>query len=250
MVQPKSMLVRRFDPVAPPVPPDPNGQQRATYYPAETQRARAKYMRDWRIVKAARFNAAKRLERKQSASLIAFALAGTAGFVVPFFTLLFADQLRPHTKSVLDFASYVSGALSLSIGLVEQARNHPAASARFHKCGLAVNSVLRRLRNAPIPDEALLNALTQEYERALIECDANHDDIDQEIAVAKDALEAARAQSQVQGLPGAEARVDDLERRLRWLKLQELLHIYWLYSVVWLGPGLLAMFVWVALAPA
>lgn len=244
------MLDSRFDTFAPPAPPDPQGQVRPPYYPAEMQQARAKYLRDWRIVKAARFNAAKRLERKQGASLIAFALAGTAGFVVPFFTLLFADRLLPHTKSVLDFASYVSGALSLSIGLVEQARNHPAASARFHKCGLAVNSVLRRLRNAPLPDEALLNALTQEYEQALIECDANHDEIDQEIAAARDALEYAKGQARQHGLPVIDARVEDLERRLRRLKALELLHIYWLYGLVWLGPAILAVGVWLALAPA
>ena len=60
------------------------------------------------------------------------------------FTLLFAERLAPHTKNVLDFASYVSGALSLSIGLVEQAKNYPALAHRFHRCGLAVNSVRRR----------------------------------------------------------------------------------------------------------
>lgn len=243
------MLDSRFDQIVRPAVSGPNGQARPHYYPAETQDVRAKYLRDWRIVKAARFNAAKRLERKQSASLLAFALAGTAGFVVPFFSLMFTDKLTPHTKNVLDFASYVSGALSLSIGLVEQAKNHPATTARFHKCGLAVNSVLRRLRNAPLPDETLLNTLSAEYEQALVECDANHDEIDQAIAYAKDALDQARSQATSRPLPAAEAHLESLEKQLRWLKLRELVQIYWLYTVVWLGPALLALLIWLGLTP-
>lgn len=233
-----------------PHPNEPPPQTWQPYYPDELQQARTKYLRDWRIVKAARFNAAKRLERKQAASLLAFALAGTAGFIVPFFTLMFADKLVPHTKNVLDFACYVSGALSLSIGLVEQARNHTAASQRFHKCGLAVNSVLRRLRNAPYPDEGTLNALTKEYEQALIDCDHNHDDVDQAIAHTKDLLETARHYAHANPRSLAEAHVETLEKKLQLLKLQEMVHIYWLYGAVWLGPAVLGFIVWLSLSPA
>jgi len=234
----------------PPLPHEPPPRTWQPYYPDELQQARAKYLRDWRIVKAARFNAAKRLERKQAASLLAFALAGTAGFVVPFFTLMFADKLVPHTKNVLDFACYVSGALSLSIGLVEQAKNHPAMSQRFHKCGLAVNSVLRRLRNAPYPDESLLDELTRAYEQALSDCDHNHDEIDQTIAFTKDALDAARHFATVNPRSLAEDHLRTLEKRMRLLRLQELAHIYWLYTAVWLGPAVLGFIVWLSLSPA
>jgi hypothetical protein len=233
-----------------PHPSEPPPQTWQPYYPDELQRARSKYLRDWRIVKAARFNAAKRLERKQAASLLAFALAGTAGFVVPFFTLMFAEKLAPHTKNVLDFACYVSGALSLSIGLVEQARNHTAASQRFHKCGLAVNSVLRRLRNAPYPDEGTLNTLTAEYEQALIDCDHNHDDIDQAIAHTKDLLDGARHYAHANPRSLAESHVESLEKKLQLLKLQEMAHIYWLYGAVWLGPAVLGLIVWISLSSA
>lgn len=229
---------------------EPPPQTWQPYYPDELQKVRAKYLRDWRIVKAARFNAAKRLERKQSASLLAFALAGTAGFVVPFFTLMFTDKLVPHTKNVLDFACYVSGALSLSIGLVEQARNHSAASQRFHKCGLAVNAVLRTLRNTPYPDEGTLNALTKQYEQALIDCDHNHDDIDQDIAHAKDLLETTRHFATTNSRSMAETHVETLEKKLRILRLKEMAHIYWLYTAVWIGPAILGLFVWLALSPA
>lgn len=217
-------------------------------YAADLHTTRAKYLKDWRIVKAARFNAAKRLERKQTASLLAFALAGTAGFVVPFFTLLFAERLAPHTKNVLDFAAYVSGALSLTIGLVEQAKNYPALAQRFHKCGLAVNSVLRRLRNTPDPDPALLDQLSKEYEQALHECEANHDDLDQAIAHSKLDLELAQRQGSLKPHL-SERRVEQIERKLTLLKAQELAQIYWLYTLVWLGPSVLALISWITLSP-
>ena len=255
MVLAEAMLDHRFDMLPPGAPGSVAAQpDNVLPYPPPVGRepmaeTRAKYLRDWRIVKAARFNAAKRLERKQAASLIAFALAGTAGFVVPFFTLTFAEKLAPHTKSVLDFACYVSGALSLSVGLVEQARNYPALAARFHKCGLAVNSVLRRLRNARTPDEQLLNELSHAYEQALEDCDANHDDIDQAIAYAKDELD--QLERQAASRPQIPAmRVEAARRKLSRLRLQEALGIYWLYTLVWLGPALLGLVVWIALAPA
>lgn len=272
------MLDRRFDPNAPhldghdyddpdPRAPFPEDRPHAPYlqivpqhyehreppqrvgsYPSELHATRAKYLKDWRIVKAARFNAAKRLERKQTASLLAFALAGTAGFVVPFFTLLFTERLAPHTKNVLDFASYVSGALSLTIGLVEQAKNYPALAQRFHKCGLAVNSVLRRLRNVPDPDPVLLDQLSKEYEQALLECEANHDDLDQAIAFAKRDLELAERQGSLKPHL-TERKIEQAERRLNLLKAQETAQIYWLYTLVWLGPSVLALIVWFALSP-
>jgi SMODS and SLOG-associating 2TM effector domain family 5 len=220
----------------------------SSYYVSELQAVRAKYLGDWRTVKGVRFNAAKRFERKHTASLLAFAVAGTVGFVVPFFTLLFTDSLTAHTKNVLDFASYVSGALSLSIGLVEQAKNYPALAARFHVCGLKVNSVLRKLRNSPAPDERVLNALVQEYEHALHECGTNHDEIDRSIAQANQALEDARHPKTAK--PGSAMKaIQRAERKLWVLKWKEIVQIYWLYWCVWLGPSALALIVWFALAP-
>ena len=104
---------------------------------------RDKYLRDWKAVKRARFNAAKRFEKKQSASTLAFALAGVIGFLLPVYTLLFTYALAIHTKNVLDFTAYVTGALSLMVGLIEQAKDYPARARRFDLCGRRVNALVR-----------------------------------------------------------------------------------------------------------
>lgn len=205
--------------------------QPQNWYAAELLSARARYLRDWGIVKRARFNAAKRFERKHDASTLAFAVAGVVGIVLPFYTQLFGDVLAPHTKHVFEFYGYVTGALSLGLGLVEQAKGYESRSRRFDECGRRVNVVLRKLRNNPALDELALEETVREYERALDICDVNHDAIDHDIAVAQEERDASRGSA-------------DAERKLARLRRAESLGIYWLYGLVLIGPTVLAIAIW------
>ncbi len=197
--------------------------------------ARDKYVRDWTVVRRARFNAAKRFERKQSASTLAFAIAGVIGFLLPVYMLLFTDALSTHTKNVLDFTAYVTGALSLLVGLIEQAKDYPAKARRFDRCGRMVNVLVRRLAFFVRHDQDLY-ALIEDYERALEECGENHDDIDYEIALACQQLD------EVIDKEGA-------KRRLARLKLKESVTIYWLYATTWVMPTLAGILLWWSLYP-
>jgi SMODS and SLOG-associating 2TM effector domain family 5 len=197
--------------------------------------AREKYLRDWKVVKRARFNAAKRFESKQSASTLAFALAGVIGFLLPFYTMLFVDALSSHTKNVLDFTAYVTGALSLMVGLIEQAKDYPAKARRFDQCGRRVNVLVRRLTLFVRHDQDLY-ALIEDYEKALEECGENHDGIDYDIALAQQQLEDA-------------VDKDWAKRRLARLKLIESATIYWLYTAIWVLPALVGVLLWWSLYP-
>jgi SMODS and SLOG-associating 2TM effector domain family 5 len=203
--------------------------------PRGSTRACDKYLRDWKLVKRARFNAAKRLERRQSASTLAFALAGVIGFLLPFYVLLFKDALTLHTKNVLDFTAYVTGALSLLVGLIEQAKDYPAKAHRFHQCGRRVNALVRRLAFAS-PHDYDLYPLIEQYERALEECGENHDDIDYDIATAQQQLEEAYDK-------------EAAKRELKRLKLIESATIYWLYAATWVTPALFGILLWWTLYP-
>jgi hypothetical protein len=156
------------------------------------------------------------------------------GFLLPFYALLFKDALSLHTKNVIDFTAYVTGALSLMLGLIEQARDYPAKARRFDACGRKVNALVRRLAVAGGYDRAL-PPLIEEYERALDECQENHDDIDYEIALAQQRLE---------DLGDKRAR-----RQLAHLKLIERARIYWLYGVTWVTPALIGLALWWTLYP-
>jgi hypothetical protein len=196
---------------------------------------RDKFLKDWKVVKRARFNAAKRFERKQGASTLAFALAGVIGFLLPFYALLFKDALGVHTKNVIDFTAYVTGALSLMLGLIEQAKDYPAKARRFDACGRKVNVLVRRLAISTGYDRAV-PPLLEEYERALDECHENHDDIDYEIALAQQRLEDSGDK-------------ESARRQLARLKLIERARIYWLYAVTWLTPALFGVVLWWTLYP-
>lgn len=248
------MLDNRFEQIThPPVrtlrPVDADFSQHETYAP-ENLKVREKYLADWRNTKSARFNAAKRLERKHAASTLAFAVAGAVGFIVPIFTIMFSEAISSHTKNVLEFASYVIGAMSLTIGLVEQAKNYPSQAKRFDQCGLSLNKTLRKLRNQPAPTYAVLDELSQEYERALEQCEINHDDNDFRIAeISNDIRDMKRRRAEPGSQAQWERQLQSLEWRLARVRLAEAVGIYWLYTAIWLGPALLAFLVWSALSP-
>ncbi len=228
------------DPRFAPPPHEPAGANiiRAPFVSAPRS-LRERYLREWSLVRRARFNAAKRCERKQDASTLAFAMAGVVGFLVPVYTLLFDDALSHHAKAVLDFTAFVTGALSLVLGLIEQAKDYPAKARRFDLCGRRINSVLRKLTIAQDIGDDELRALIAEYERALEECEINHDDIDHELAVVQDELAQA---------PSADPRRRAIARlrRLRWL---ERCRVYGLYVSAWVGPLLIGTLIWLFLPP-
>jgi hypothetical protein len=204
--------------------------------PAWRSSMHEKYLKDWGRVKRARFNAAKRCERLQNASTLAFALAGIFGFLVPFYALLFSDVISQHTKNVMDFSAYVAGMLSLTLGLIEQAKDYPAKARRFGICGRRVNRVLRDLAISRLNSDEELRPYVDAYEHALEECGDNHDDIDFAIAMAQADLSEESGNERFKA-----------ERRLWRLKLYERLTIYWLYAAVWIVPLLIGIGLWTAL---
>jgi len=195
---------------------------------------RAKYRQDWRIVKRARFNAAMRFQKKQDASTMAFALAGLFGFLLPIYTLIFADAVTHFAKDVLDFTSYVVGALALVLGLIEQSKDYPSKSRRLHTCGLAVNKVLRRMASQESLSELDFQQLIEQYETALEVCGDNHNEVDYEIAQAQEFIRSSDT-----------PRRRESRARLRLLKAREFLGIYGLYSAIILLPVVMGLAIWI-----
>ncbi|MFV0298825.1 MAG: SLATT domain-containing protein [Hyphomicrobiaceae bacterium] len=208
------------------------------WYAEELAKTRASYLRDWSKAKSIRFNAAKRLERKQDAISLAFALAGIVGIILPFFVLLFDTDLSHRSKTVLSFYGFATGALALGLGLIELARGYGAKARRFDECGRRINSVLRKLRNNPAFDEAQLDDLIREYARAVDVCDLSHNSIDYEKAVAQEDLDIIRVSK------GRELELSRAESLLRSLNRKESAGIYWLYWLVLIAPAVPAVGIW------
>ena len=141
-----------------------------------------------------------------------------------------------HTKSVLDFTAFVTGALSLLVGLIEQARDHPAKARKFDACGQEVNKALRRLTISNVVYDEELQPLIDAYEKALEQCGDNHDDIDEEIARVRQDIEDARDEErhwlllgQMNGVEMAKKARVAAQQKLKRAKWRERFHLYWLY---------------------
>jgi hypothetical protein len=176
-------------------------------------------------LKSARFNAAKRYELKHEASTLALAIAGIVGIAAPVYPLVFTD-LAVHTNQVINFTSFMIGALSTMLGLFDLSKNYPEKARQFHECGKGINRAVRRLA---ISNGSTILSLIEDYERAIDGCSENHDEIDYEIG---------RAQWDIRGLKGVERK--KREWALFRLKCRACAGACWLYAVAWIGPLLLA----------
>ena len=177
-------------------------------------------------MKSARFNAAKRYELRHEASTLALAIASIVGITAPVYPLVFTE-LTAHTNQVINFTSFMIGALSSMLGLFDLSKNYPEKARQFHDCGKAINRAVRRLE---VSNNSTILTLIEDYERAIDSCSENHDDIDYEIG---------RAQWEIRRLEGDDRR--KRERTLFWLKTRARASACWLYAVVWIGPLLLAV---------
>ncbi|MEO0672779.1 MAG: SLATT domain-containing protein, partial [Pseudomonadota bacterium] len=110
---------------------------------------RTKLLRDWRIVKAARFNAARRLRNKHEAAQLTFALSGIYGFVVPLFTLQFAGELGDLNARLISFVAACAGALSFIIAMHYQWQSFPERAKALHDCALGINDLRKHLKIEP-----------------------------------------------------------------------------------------------------
>ena len=93
-----------------------SGVQLPDQFNTSDAQVRGLFIRKWRRVKSARFNAAKRLERQDEASTIALAMAGVFGFALPYFVVVFRSSLSEHLVNVLEFSGFTIGGLSLVVG--------------------------------------------------------------------------------------------------------------------------------------
>ena len=192
-----------------------------------------KLLRHWKLVKRARFNAAKRLERKSSASITTLAVVAFYTGSASLFTLTFRDAIPPQTTAILDFTAQFFGFFTLLIGLIEQLKDYPSKARELHDCARKINALQKQLEVTQIGSPAELQPFLDRYDQYITECRSNHDDVDYRLA---------EAQAPVK--PGAEA-----DSALRWAKTGYQLGTYWFYALIWVSPPLVALALWALLVP-
>jgi SMODS and SLOG-associating 2TM effector domain family 5 len=155
------------------------GDSAANFHEPEMK---AKLLRDWQLVKRARFHAADRLEKRNFWSLITLSSVALYGGLLTVFVLIFKDSLTPHVRSIFDWMSAVASWLTLTFSLTEQIKNYNGKARELHDCARRVNDLRKRLDATYIPARHNLIPFIDAYDNIISECEPNHDGLDFEIA--------------------------------------------------------------------
>ena len=205
---------------------------------SESDRLKSKLLYDWRLVKRARFNAAKRLRNRYEAGQFAFAISGIYGFLVPLFLLQFDSYLTNFASIVISFVAAVAGALSFTIAMQYQQKDFKVRANQMHDCARRINNLSRHLAATQISSSEDLRPFIHHYDDLLAGCE-NHDDID---------FAMARLTENAKRLGTREHRIWKRERL--FLRVELYRQTYTICVIVWALPLMIGTIIWLILSPA
>lgn len=131
-----------------------------------------------RIVKAARFNAATRLEQKQVVSLFTQSMVALYFVGLAVWQAVYIGQIDEATDRLMTFVQLVSSVFTLMLGLLEAMNDYKMKAHHLQNCALAVSELAQELMIARPSDPAEVQAYRRRYNDALRTCPVNHARID------------------------------------------------------------------------
>lgn len=131
-----------------------------------------------RVVKAARFNAAGRLESKQAASLFTQSIVALYFVGLSVWQAVYAGQIDGETQRLFTFLSIVSSVFTLMLGLLEALNDYQMKAHHLHNCALAVSELAQELKITRPSDPAAVQEFRRRYNEALKACPVNHARLD------------------------------------------------------------------------
>jgi len=148
-------------------------------------RASEQLLAAMRTVKAARFNAAERLERKHALSLFAMSMVSLYFVGLSVWQAVYAPMLDEAANRLITLVSIMSSIFSLVLALIESMNDYRMKAHHMHACALAVNDLYHELKLMRPSDAAHLQAFRQRYTGAVRRCPCNHSRIDYLMAKAE-----------------------------------------------------------------
>jgi hypothetical protein len=134
--------------------------------------------RTMQIVKAARFNAAERLERKQLASQVALSVVSLYFVGLSVWQAVYAPDLSDRANRLITLVSIVSSVFTLVLALIEAMNDYKIKAHHMQTCALEVNDLLQELRLAEPRDAATVQEFRRRYNAIVRGCPFNHARID------------------------------------------------------------------------
>lgn len=168
-------------------------------------------------VKAARFIAAQRYERKNLVSTFALSMVSLYFVGLAVWQALYGAGLGDEANRLITLVSIMSSVFTLVLALIESMNDYKIKAHHMHTCALAVNDLFHELRLMPQPDVTVVQDFRRRYNDVVRGCPYNHTRVDYLMA---------RAQRSV-------PRTDKAMAYLRYG-----LDVYGLYAVCLLVPPL------------
>jgi hypothetical protein len=135
-------------------------------------------VRTMHTVKAARFNAAERLERKHLVSVVALSIVSLYFVGLSVWQAVYAASLSEPANRLITLVSIMSSICTLVLALIEAMNDYKIKAYHMHACALAVNDLLQELRLIETPDEAVVQDFRRRYNALVRGCPFNHARID------------------------------------------------------------------------
>lgn len=152
-------------------------RMRLSVVPPDT-RAADQLVQTMRLVKAARFNAATRLEQKQAASLFTQSMVALYFVGLAVWQAVYIGQIPETTDRLMTFIQLVSSVFTLMLGLLEAMNDYKMKAHHLMNCALSVSELAQELKIARPTDPQDVQVFRRRYNDALRGCPVNHARID------------------------------------------------------------------------
>jgi conflict system pore-forming effector with SLATT domain len=185
-------------------------------------RAGEQLLASMRTVKAARFNAAERFERKHTLSLFAMSMVSLYFVGLSVWQAVYAPTISEQANRLITLVSIMSSIFSLVLALIESMNDYRMKAHHMHACALAVNDLYHEFKLMRPSDPVQLQQFRYRYNGAVRRCPYNHSRIDYLMAKAEDGV-----------VPWTDRA---------WARLRFLLDVYGLYGLALIVPPLVLVF--------
>ncbi|NQY87205.1 MAG: SLATT domain-containing protein [Colwellia sp.] len=135
--------------------------------------------RIWRT-KGARFNAYRRLEKKNSALTFITSFSSIHLLAIGILQLSNLITLSDDQSKLLNFITITISIIILAYSLVEGGKEHGLKSERHHLCGIELDRCYSKLQHITAGDTYGLIKLTEDYNDVTEKYLLNHDTVDDE----------------------------------------------------------------------
>lgn len=137
-------------------------------------RAADQLVQTMRLVKAARFNAATRLEQKQAVSLFTQSMVALYFVGLAVWQAVYVGQIDEATNRLMTFIQLVSSVFTLILGLLEAMNDYKMKAHHLQNCALVVSELAQELKIARPSDPHEVQQFRRRYNEALRACPVNH----------------------------------------------------------------------------